>query len=721
MIPTGWNPALNNPPNGHNQQQQQQANSFSLNYSSGGEWYPNYNPSLPSSSSQPAGVSANIQKNHLSNYVYPSLSSSIGTYNPSSYGSSIAITFRVNWSGGLTSNLIMARPTVSIMAPKTAVFLLGSSAASPSLLRDGESTFATKLDDTSNDYYYFQQMYLLDEQELGLPSENNNDSIDMCILRLPFAYLGSLMGTPSSSSSAKAIGSSSSMNQPTAPLPPPWLDTVSLRQQLTRSLFNHNNSTMSSNLNLKHPSNCEDEILVHQVATFLELSLSKLGDWYPSMSITHIMGLVGLSENQLILVARGHVATSMNLLHPPLNVTRSISASSSTSSSHISDNNTSANHLLNITPVKKTSISPPINNSSYVGGGFMDTSSYSRGFGNFIGAVVGRDNEVENRNMGMLLPNSYDTGWTSKGSDVVQNMNLSFGERKETKVMGTTNNSVSHHSLYGRYNNLQEYYEDTDATRQVGPIQNKQSLMPIANNTPTLSSGRDIFKSSVTANNTDFSRSVAMPSNNNSSSNDIPLTASRFIHTNSSNDDLSRNSRTASPVRRSSSSRPDPAAVIPALLALGFTQRQCDAAVLAVKNAETPTLGSTAIESTTFNSNAAQHRFSDENAGVNHSYGSSISGSSVNLSVDDSSVIVRPPTSGKTTTSILRSSKSIDSVDNNPDISMIKVPLQSSSTTANTGQPKMLKMLDIPQEMNAFIFHCNANTRDECLERKVFG
>jgi hypothetical protein len=51
--------------------------------------------------------------------------------------------------------------------------------------------------------------------------------------------------------------------------------------------------------------------------------------------------------------------------------------------------------------------------------------------------------------------------------------------------------------------------------------------------------------------------------------------------------------------------------------------------------------------------------------------------------------------------------------------------VQSSSTTAaNAGQLhaiKLVKVLDIPQDMNAFIFHCNANTRDECLEKKMFG
>lgn len=34
---------------------------------------------------------------------------------------------------------------------------------------------------------------------------------------------------------------------------------------------------------------------------------------------------------------------------------------------------------------------------------------------------------------------------------------------------------------------------------------------------------------------------------------------------------------------------------------------------------------------------------------------------------------------------------------------------------------KLIRMLDIPPELNAFVFHCNAQTRDECLSRGLFG
>jgi hypothetical protein len=33
----------------------------------------------------------------------------------------------------------------------------------------------------------------------------------------------------------------------------------------------------------------------------------------------------------------------------------------------------------------------------------------------------------------------------------------------------------------------------------------------------------------------------------------------------------------------------------------------------------------------------------------------------------------------------------------------------------------LVKVLDIPLDMNAFVFHCNSHTREECLERGLFG
>jgi hypothetical protein len=34
---------------------------------------------------------------------------------------------------------------------------------------------------------------------------------------------------------------------------------------------------------------------------------------------------------------------------------------------------------------------------------------------------------------------------------------------------------------------------------------------------------------------------------------------------------------------------------------------------------------------------------------------------------------------------------------------------------------QQVRVLDLPTEFNGFVFHCNAQTRDECLERNLFG
>lgn len=46
---------------------------------------------------------------------------------------------------------------------------------------------------------------------------------------------------------------------------------------------------------------------------------------------------------------------------------------------------------------------------------------------------------------------------------------------------------------------------------------------------------------------------------------------------------------------------------------------------------------------------------------------------------------------------------------------------EDGSSPKQCQQQKMVKVLDIPSDLNAFIFHCNAQTRDECLERGLFG
>ena len=45
----------------------------------------------------------------------------------------------------------------------------------------------------------------------------------------------------------------------------------------------------------------------------------------------------------------------------------------------------------------------------------------------------------------------------------------------------------------------------------------------------------------------------------------------------------------------------------------------------------------------------------------------------------------------------------------------------NSGYTPQDQQQNVMKMLNIPSDLNAFVFHCNSNTREECLQRGLFG
>jgi hypothetical protein len=52
----------------------------------------------------------------------------------------------------------------------------------------------------------------------------------------------------------------------------------------------------------------------------------------------------------------------------------------------------------------------------------------------------------------------------------------------------------------------------------------------------------------------------------------------------------------------------------------------------------------------------------------------------------------------------------------------------TNSNIGNNAEPdsvgssqKVIKVLDLPSDLNAFVFHCNAQTREECLQRQLFG
>mmetsp|Transcript_1047 Transcript_1047/g.1864 ORF Transcript_1047/g.1864 Transcript_1047/m.1864 type:complete len:1315 (+) Transcript_1047:133-4077(+) len=78
----------------------------------------------------------------------------------------------------------------------------------------------------------------------------------------------------------------------------------------------------------------------------------------------------------------------------------------------------------------------------------------------------------------------------------------------------------------------------------------------------------------------------------------------------------------------------------------------------------------------------------------------------------------------------VKSSSSINkrlNVDSSADINN-RTDQATNTTIGNTVEPesiassqKVIKVLDIPPDLNAFVFHCNAHTREECLQRQLFG
>jgi len=65
--------------------------------------------------------------------------------------------------------------------------------------------------------------------------------------------------------------------------------------------------------------------------------------------------------------------------------------------------------------------------------------------------------------------------------------------------------------------------------------------------------------------------------------------------------------------------------------------------------------------------------------------------------------------------------RTVDTVDNPSTTNLVPVSSSSINSVQQAQAQKMVKVLDIPPELNAFVFHCNANTREECLERGLFG
>jgi hypothetical protein len=429
--------------------------------------------------------------------------------------------------------------------------------------------------------------------------------------------------------------------------------------------------------------NGKDGILIHQVAAIIEQTLSNMWDWFPSMSFKNIMALMPLSDGQVIIVAHGIKTLAATHIEPH-RPTRSVSMNSTINTNE----NSYSSHG------GQTAMS---SSSNYIGGGIIDNNSLSTT--GFQGAV-GRDIDID-ISYGVASPTLHNS-WINtsfQGGSDAGNVNSSFGvPDKHGKKTGGV------HVPINPFHDVQDY-ENSVRSRSL-TIPSNQSVSTYFPHS-SVNSGVDKVNDGV-ASSIDLSRSTAKLTTsaaNPSLSMPIAPMKQEGRSYNQASNSVNSVGKDKSPTK------PDPTSVIAPLLAMGFSQRQCDAAVLAIKNAETPrtTSGMENTQASTFHLDSkignVNHLLSSDDAPVIQTYRSTVGG--VRLS----------PTAVESSYSDEEVRRDADIIDKAQD-----TPLVTSSTVSANGQNmKMVKVLDIPQDMNAFIFHCNASTRDECLERKMFG
>lgn len=211
-------------------------------------------------------------------------------------------------------------------------------------------------------------------------------------------------------------------------------------------------------------------------------------------------------------------------------------------------------------------------------------------------------------------------------------------------------------------------------------------------------------------------------------------------------------------------SRPDPSIIIGPLLNMGFNKEECEAAANAIRNISmnghslTTQTENDSLKDTDYNQlhNHNQNNHHDRNVeNISKSLQSrdsrsySTSSSQQNESEDNASNVMTNNMIQGTSAEEVHSNITSNSVWGNAGkMKIIKIPsvvvdgtsesdevtidsdekvstmntTTTTTTTASTqSRQKMVKVLDIPPELNAFVFHCNAQTRDECLSRGLFG
>lgn len=513
--------------------------------------------------------------------------------------------------------------------------------------------------------------------------DNNRDAMDTYALKVPLSYLVNL--------SSQAV--SNSAQQEAAP----WLDRSTLRSRI-------NDGGRAIGL---------EQSYIYQTMAAVEETASKLPQWCPSATETVTVEVI-LSEGIVTLVASASAPSGGSVLDlaaiGTISPSKGFSAPKSPQSSF---------NVLQEASGKLMATAP-----SFPAPGVRRSSSHSSS--NHSNANMNHQNNSNNNNNN----NSYP--FSSMGN--------TFSEELKTN---NSNNNIFNSPLLGSSLGSWTSYNNNNTSNNNNF--NNNSIGQQHHHSSSLSS------SLQGSNNRSQRNTFSMNSNSNIHFEDNICTVRRH------NDNRNRNHNgRMSPL--------DPSIIVGPLLNLGFNHQECEAAANAIRNISfnrhSPTDNGSLHNqynqnhhhhhhhqrareeisltlSPNRNSRSSSHLNCDEltNSMNNISFGRNLNqyhqGSSLEEVLANSSGTVWGNAgklkSIKTPTSVDGTSETDDVTIDSDDKASVNMGHvggcgSSSLQTLLHQQPsKIAKFLDIPPELNAFVFHCNAQTRDECLERGLFG
>lgn len=187
-------------------------------------------------------------------------------------------------------------------------------------------------------------------------------------------------------------------------------------------------------------------------------------------------------------------------------------------------------------------------------------------------------------------------------------------------------------------------------------------------------------------------------------------------------------------IPRDQGGRPDPSIIIGPLLKMGFSNDECQAAVNAIRNLglnnHSLSINNQSNRSNDKDSEESSRQMQQKNES-DEATNNAMQGMSIGNTSSKQGVSKEAPSSGAPNSvwgnagklKIIKIPNGTDGASEGDDVTIDsedKVSMVGSGAATNRMQ-KMVKVLEIPPDVNAFVFHCNAQTREECLTRGLFG